>query len=93
MDSQNGSSSSVVQCIPVDGTSNVITFTRDYDFQFRVFENVIDVLEIALMDESENYIDLNNQHWNLVLCFSSYIDLKRFEHNRSFHNVLANAYI
>jgi hypothetical protein len=93
MDSLNGSSSSIVQTIPIDPTNSIISFAREYEFSFRIYADTIDYLEIALMDESENYIDLNNQDWNLVLCFSSFSDLNRFHYKQNFHSVLQNAYL
>jgi hypothetical protein len=92
MDSYNGSSSNIIQSIPIDPTSNVINFIRQYDFSFRVNTNTIDYIEISLMDSLENLLNFNNQHWNLVLCFSNYTDMDRFSHINNFHSVIKNAY-
>jgi hypothetical protein len=92
MDSYNGSSSSIIQSVPVDPNESTIKFIRQYDFNFTVYQDVIDYIVISLMDDLENYVNFNNQHWNLVLQFNILKDVDRFHYQNSFHRILRNGY-
>jgi hypothetical protein len=89
-DSYNGSYSTVIQSIPVNPNDTNINFIRQFDFNFRVFLSTIDYFEISLMDNLENYLNLNNCQWNMTLCFTSIINLDKFQYE-SFHGILGNA--
>ena len=52
----------------------------------------IDVVAISIKDDLENYIDFNNQHWNLTLYFSITKDVERFSHEQDFRHILRNGY-
>ena len=91
IDSFNASTGSVIQSIPVDPNSPTIQFIRQYEFEFSQFQSTIDYLDVSIQDSVENYVNFNNCHWSLVLCFSYItIDLERFQWKVGFENSLAN---
>jgi hypothetical protein len=92
VDSYTKSISDIIQSIPIDPTDVSIKFIRQYDFTFIVSSNVIDYIEISLQDDLQNYLNFNNQHWNLVLAFTTIKDLDRFQYKKTFHSILKYAY-
>ena len=93
IDSYNKSSSSIIASVPIDPNQSQISFIKTNNYSFTVKDNVIDVLGISLKDDLENYINLNNQHWNLTLCFSLVRDISRFSHLNNFLNIIRNGYM
>lgn len=62
------STSSIIANIPVSNASNnMIFFEKRNDFEFDVKEKTIDYLDISIKDNLQNFIDFNNQHWDLVI--------------------------
>jgi hypothetical protein len=49
---------------------------------------MIDDMTIDIKDDLNNYINFNNQHWNLTLYFSVIKDIDRFNYMNNFHNIL-----
>jgi len=48
--------------------------------------NFIDSINVHVLDDQNNFINLNNQHFNLTLQFTIIKDIPRFRHN--FTNIL-----
>jgi hypothetical protein len=94
IDSLSKSTGSLIQCIQVDPNATLIQFTNNSSAEkFTIYQNTIDYIEISLKDALGNYINLNNQHWNMTLCFSVVRDLERFEYMNTFHNTLKYGYM
>ena len=92
IDSLNCSMSSIVASVPVNGNQNgIIFYDKKNDFSMNIKENVIDFLNIELKDDLGNYINFNNQNWNITLQFDFIHDLERFKDN--FHNILQKSLI
>ena len=92
VDSYNKSFSSIIASVPIDPNQSQISFIKTNNYSFTVKDNVIDVLGISLKDDLARYVNLNNQHWNLTLCFSLVRDISRFSHLNNFSNILRNGY-
>jgi hypothetical protein len=92
IDSFNKSTSGIIQTIPINGGSNQIIYNKSNDFNFVVNEDNIDYIHVHLLDDLENFLNFNNQHWNLTLYFTLIKDTPRFEHHNSFFNILENGY-
>jgi len=92
LDSFNKSNSGIIQSIPVDSNMSLITYLKSTDYSFTIKQDVIDVVAISIKDDLENYIDFNNQHWNLTLYFSITKDVERFSHEQDFRHILRNGY-
>ena len=61
-------SSSIITSVPINSSQGgVIYFQKYNDYCFDVKEDIIDFLDILIMDDLGNKINLNNQHWNLIL--------------------------
>jgi len=88
-DSLSGTSSTIIQSIPVDINKSQITFNKSTNFSFNVIENNISLINIELRDDLGNLINLNNQHWNLTLLFSKLKNYKRFITD-TFHSILSD---
>jgi hypothetical protein len=92
IDSFNKSNSSIIQSIPIDITSQQISFIRTNEFNFRIRQDTIDFIQIDIKDDLDRFINLNNQHWNITLQFSETKDYERFHYNTNFHSILENGY-
>jgi hypothetical protein len=92
IDSFNKSSSSIIQSIPVDSTSQQITFNKTADFFFKISQEEIDFIKIDIKDDLENNINFNNQHWNLSLYFTEIQDVDRFHYQNNFNSILNYGY-
>ena len=61
-------SSSIIASVPINNSQGgVIYFQKYNDYSFDVKADTIDYLDILIMDDLGNKINLNNQHWNLIL--------------------------
>jgi hypothetical protein len=92
IDSFNKSTSGIIQTIPINGGSNQIIYNKSNDFNFVINEDNIDYIHVHLLDDLENFLNFNNQHWNLTLYFTIIKDADRFSHHNSFFNILENGY-
>ena len=88
MDSFSGTISSILQNIPVDCNSPIIKFVKTNDFCIPVKINSVNQFSISLMNDSGQYINLNNQHFNITIEFSILKDIPRFKMN--FQNIIKN---
>jgi hypothetical protein len=92
IDSITKSNSSVIQSISVDNTIQQIFFNKTNDFFFEIKQDIIDYIHITIKDDLDNYLNLNNQHWNLTLQFSQLTNIDRFHQANNFNNILKNGY-
>lgn len=84
------STSPIIASIPVNASQNgVIYYEKRNDFEFEVKASCIDSLEICIVDDLGNYIDFNNQHWNLTLQVNYIREIEK-DINDSFHSILNN---
>lgn len=82
------STSAIVATIPVNNASNgTIYYSKGNDFEFDVKDDIIDYLDVELLDDLDNYLDLNNQHWNLTLQFN-YIRDVFDDSQKTFSNIV-----
>jgi hypothetical protein len=72
----------------VKAGSSQILFRKTNDFSFKIRQDTIDFIQISLKDDLEQFINLNNVHWNLTLQFTSIRDINRFAHNTTFFDIL-----
>ena len=87
IDSFNKSNSPIIASVPVNSPpGGVLIYEKKYSFDFLIQERVIDHIDIELMDDLENYVDLNNQHFNLTLQFTILSEKEKRE--KGFFDVL-----
>jgi hypothetical protein len=68
LDSYDNCISNIIAVIPVNADANeTLYYEKRNDFEFDVRESIIDYFEVQLIDDKNNYLDLNNQHFNLTL--------------------------
>ena len=61
-------SSSIIASVPINNSQGgVIYFQKYNDYNFDIKTDIIDYLDILITDDLGNKINLNNQHWNLIL--------------------------
>jgi hypothetical protein len=91
IDSINLSNCSVISSIPVDcNLGGLIVFQSRGEYEFSINQGVLDYIQISLKDDLGNYLDLNNQNFNVVLQFNLYgEDVKRYI---QFHDILKPNY-
>lgn len=80
IDSYNKSNSPIIASIPINAPqSGVVIYEKKFDFAFDVNEETTDYLQIRLVDDLQNEIDLNNQHFNITIQFDklSEIDINK----------------
>ena len=87
IDSYTKSPSNIIQSIPIDPTSSSISYIKNADFNFVITQEIIDDITIELKDDQNNYLNFNNQHWNLTLYFSVIKDIE-YNHFDTFQNIL-----
>lgn len=92
IDSLTKSNSPVIQSIPIDQTLQQIFFAKSNTFQFIVNQDTVSYLQIELRDDLDNLVNLNNQHFNLTLCFSQLQNIDRFAHMQNFEYIMKNGY-
>jgi len=86
IDSYNESPSSIIQSIPIDGSAR-ISYIKNADFSFTIHQELINDVTIDLMDDLHNFLNFNNQHWNLTLYFSIIHDIDRLAYLNSFDSI------
>jgi hypothetical protein len=92
IDSYNRSTSSIIQSIPIETGSGQIFYDKSNDYNYVVNADHVDYIEIRIQDDMENFINFNNQHWNMTLYFTVVKDVERFSHHNSFFTILQNGY-
>lgn len=86
------STSSVIASVPVNASQNgIIYYEKRNDFEFEVKENIIESLDISLEDDLGNFINFNNQHWNLVIQVNYIIETYK-DITTSFNDILNYGY-
>ena len=90
VDSFSKSNSSIIQSIPIDCTTQQISFNKTNNFSFLIKQDVINFIHVEIRDDLENLINLNNQHWNLTLQFLDTLNMDRFAQYHDFHRILGN---
>ena len=76
----DGSSvSTTIQSIPIQCGSNQIYYNKSSDFNFTISTQILDSITIQLKDDLNNFINLNNQHFNLTLVFYTLKNMNRFQ--------------
>lgn len=90
LDSFSKTQSNIIQSIPVDVNSSMIRYTKSNDIMIPIKVNFLDSINISLLDDKNNTLNLNNQHFNLTLQFTVIKDINRFKH--SFTHILENEY-
>jgi hypothetical protein len=78
----DGSSvSTTIQSIPIQCGSNQIYYNKSNDYNFTISTQILDSLTIQLKDDLGNFINLNNQHFNLTLVFQTLKNMDRFKND------------
>jgi hypothetical protein len=93
IDSYSKYTSSLIQIIQINPNDTLIQFINNSaEEKFTIYQNSIDYIEISIKDTLGNYINLNNQNWNMTLVFSILRDLDRFSYKNTFFNTLISGY-
>jgi hypothetical protein len=92
IDSLTKSTSNIVQNVHVYANQSQIVYKSHNNFSFNVKEKTIDLINVSLEDDLSQFLDLNNQHWNITLCFSLTFDIDRFSHENNFHKIISEGY-
>ena len=79
--------SSIVANVPVNNAQNDVIFYEKKSNLEYVLTSDIESIQIDIMDNQHNYIDFNNQHWNMVMQFDSYYDEERKLSRNSFYDI------
>jgi hypothetical protein len=92
IDSKDMCISSIIASVPVNASPNgIIYYGKNADFSIPIKTSCIDYIDIELKDDLNNFINMNNQHFNLVLQFDVIHDVERFKD--SFQNILQHSLI
>ena len=73
--------STSIQSIPIQCGSNQIYYVKSNDYNFTISTQILDSLTIQLKDDLGNFINLNNQHFNLTLVFNTLKNMNRFKND------------
>ena len=91
IDSFTKSNSSLIQSVFIDPNSSQISYNKTNEYFITINQSIIDYIQIDIRDDINNYIDFNNQHWNMTLVFYTIKDVPRFIED-DFHYILKNGY-
>ena len=91
LDSFTSSTGGVILALPIVNGSNQILYQKSDTFEFIIKQDIIDTFEIELLDDLENPINFNNQHWNITLKFTLIKDMDRFIYKNNFENILGSS--
>jgi hypothetical protein len=91
IDSLNHSPSSIIQSIPIEGNPR-ISYVRSSDFEFTIYDEILNDITIDLKDDVGNYLNFNNQNWNMTLEFTIIRDIDRFPYFNSFQHITNGMY-
>jgi hypothetical protein len=94
IDSYSKSTCSLLQSIPVDPNDGLISYINNNgDQKFTIYEDSFGFIEISIKDSLGNYINFNNQHWGLFLCFSVVRNLNQYDYKKNFYDILRTGYM
>jgi hypothetical protein len=79
--------SSIIQPVQIPLGTNQILYQKTNEYNFMISQDMLDDLKIELRDSNNNLVNLNNQHFNLVLMFTVVRDIYRFRNSNSFHEI------
>ena len=72
LNSYDNCQSSIFATVPITNQQgNLIYYNKLFDYDFSIGNNSIDYFQIDIQDDQNNYIDFNNQNWNMTLLFRS----------------------
>ena len=78
IDSYTSSPCSIIAAIPINNAQgSMVLYDLKNSFEMTIKVSIIDHLVIHIKDDLGNFIDLNNQHWNLVVQFNLYRDVEK----------------
>lgn len=84
------STSDIICAVNVNAASNgQIYFEKKQDFEFDVKERVINYLDFDILDDEENYIDFNNQHWHMTIQVNYIREIQKNSDN-TFMDIIEN---
>ena len=78
IDSLTSSNCDIIQSIPIQCGLNQISYFKTNDYNFNIQTQILDSLSIQLKDDLGNFINLNNQHFNLTLVFNILKNVDRY---------------
>lgn len=79
--------SSIIATVPVNGQqNNMIFYNKLHDYDFVVNTHILDYLQIDIQDDLDNYIDFNNQNWNMTILFKSMYNNK-IKNKENFYDI------
>ena len=70
--------SSIIASVPINNAqNNTIYYEKKVNMDFIFPYETLDYIQIDIQDDLGNFIDFNNQNWNLVLVFNNYEDVEK----------------
>jgi hypothetical protein len=88
VDSYSKSNSSIIQSVQIPLYCNQILFQKTLENSFNFTQEMMDDIRIELRDDLNNLINLNNQHFNITLLFTTIKDIERFKNHINFHDIV-----
>ena len=89
IDSLSGSNSDIIASIPINNAqNNIIYYERKTSHEFLMTNDVLDTISIDIKDDLGQFINFNNQHWNLVIQFNITYERERSFITDSFYDIM-----
>ena len=88
VDSYSKSNSNIIQSVQIPLYCNQILFQKTLENSFNFTQEMMDDIRIELRDDLNNLINLNNQHFNITLLFTTIKDIERFKNHINFHDIV-----
>jgi hypothetical protein len=86
------SDESIIQSINIDPSSSLIVYNKSNNFNFLINDPSVNYLQIDIMNDLDQLINLNNQHFNLTLQFTEKVNFNRYHNVDTFQSILENGY-
>ena len=88
INSNTGCVSPIIASIPVNNAqNNTVYFEKKTNMDFIFNYETLDYLQIDIQDDLGNFIDFNNQNWNLVLQFNDFQDIEKGSTRDNFYEI------
>ena len=89
IDSLSSTISSIIASIPINNAqNNIIYYEKKTNFDYLLTNDVLDCISIDIQDDLGNFINFNNQHWNLVMQFNITYERERNSSGDTFYEIM-----
>lgn len=88
VDSLTGQTGDIICTCPLNNAqNNLLFYEKKTDYEFILSNDDIEFLQISILDDIGNFIDFNNQNWNMVMQFKILYSMESNSMKDSFYEI------